>query len=216
MPSNLIHSPLFENISQEELTMLIPCLEAESKSYTAGQIICSYGENESRVGILQSGNATLERLDLSGNRTVLEYLTENSVFEEVLAFSSAATGGVAVICRDACRVLFIDYEHLTKRCEKACAYHSVLVQNMLRLIADRALYLSERLHVLGNRSIREKLMSYFLLSAYKQNQASFQLPFSLTELADYICADRSAMMRELKKMKNEGMISIQHRTVTLS
>lgn len=34
-------------------------------------------------------------------------------------------------------------------------------------------------------------------------------------LADYISADRSAMMREMRKMREEGLISTESRSVTL-
>ena len=40
----------------------------------------------------------------------------------------------------------------------------------------------------------------------KNFSKTFTLPFSLTDLADYLSVDRSAMMRELKSLKNEGII----------
>ena len=40
----------------------------------------------------------------------------------------------------------------------------------------------------------------------KNFSKTFTLPFSLTDLADYLSIDRSAMMRELKNLKNEGII----------
>ena len=41
------------------------------------------------------------------------------------------------------------------------------------------------------------------------------MPFSFTTLADYICCDRSAMMRELGQMKEEGLVSIDKREVKM-
>ena len=68
---------------------------------------------------------------------------------------------------------------------------------------------------LSRRSIREKLLCYFGLLAGQRQKPSFQLPFSLSALADYISADRSAMMRELKKMKDEHLVEVAGRQVTL-
>ena len=56
---------------------------------------------------------------------------------------------------------------------------------------------------------------YFGLLAGQRQRQSFQLPFSLSALADYISADRSAMMRELKKMKDERLVEVAGRQVTL-
>ena len=65
------------------------------------------------------------------------------------------------------------------------------------------------------RSIRGKLMCYFGMQAAKTNTNRFNLPFSLSALADYISTDRSAMMRELKKMREEGLVEIAGRKVIL-
>ena len=43
----------------------------------------------------------------------------------------------------------------------------------------------------------------------------FELPFSFTDLANYLCVDRSAMTRELSHLKKEGFIKINNRQITL-
>ena len=120
-----------------------------------------------------------------------------------------------VVCRTPCDVLFIDYPHMLKRCEHACGHHSVLVQNMLRLMNDKAQALSQRVDVLSRRSIREKLLCYFRQLSKKAGSNTFVLPFSLSTLADYIATDRSAMMRELKRLREEGIVRSDGRQFTL-
>ena len=61
--------------------------------------------------------------------------------------------------------------------------------------------------MLSKRSIREKLLSYFNILSSKSFSKNIVLPFSLTSLADYLSVDRSAMMRELKNLIDEGFIS---------
>ena len=51
--------------------------------------------------------------------------------------------------------------------------------------------------------------------AEKAGSNTFQLPFSLSMLADYIATDRSAMMRELKRLKEEGVLRSEGRRITL-
>ena len=71
------------------------------------------------------------------------------------------------------------------------------------------------MEVLSRRSIRDKLLCYFSLLASRAGGSGFSLPFSLSALADYISADRSAMMRELKKMRDVGEVRIDGRKVTI-
>jgi CRP-like cAMP-binding protein len=91
----------------------------------------------------------------------------------------------------------------------------MLVQNMLRLISEKAQSLSERVDVLSRRSIREKLLCYFRQLSEKTGSSTFTLPFSLSTLADYIATDRSAMMRELKRLREEGLLRSDGRRFTL-
>lgn len=44
--------------------------------------------------------------------------------------------------------------------------------------------------------------------ADKAGEETFTLPFSLSTLADYIATDRSAMMRELKRLREEGVVPV--------
>ena len=141
--------------------------------------------------------------------------TAGGVFGKTLAFSFLGEDSIEVVCRKDCEVLFIDYPHIMKRCENACTHHSILVQNMLQLMREKAQALSERVDVLSRRTIREKLMCYFRQMAVKTGEDSFVLPFSLSTLADYIATDRSAMMRELKKLRQEGIVVNDGRQFTL-
>ena len=66
--------------------------------------------------------------------------------------------------------------------------------------------LSARVNILNQRTIREKLVNYFYQLSAVIGTNDFQLPYSMTTLADYLCVDRSAMTRELKHMKKDGLI----------
>ena len=69
--------------------------------------------------------------------TVLEEMGPGGVFGRNLAFAGSMGDSLEVVARSACDILFIDYPHLLRRCQNACTYHSVLVQNMLGLLSDK-------------------------------------------------------------------------------
>lgn len=209
-------SPLFQGINYDEYQRMLTCFQAVQRSYRPEEMIYDFSKpNQNAVGIIERGTASLIRIDADGVATVLEELHAGGVFGKDLAFAGSREDSLEVVCRTACDVLFIDYPHILKRCENACYHHSLLVQNMLRLMADKAQSLSERVDVLSRRSIREKLLCYFRQQAEKEGADSFTLPFSLSTLADYIATDRSAMMRELKRLREEGAVSSDGRRFTL-
>ena len=214
-PEELKNSPLFQDIGYENYRQMLACFQAVPKSYRPEEVIYDFSDPGGSVGVVERGEASLIRIDEEGVATVLEELGPGGVFGKSLAFSTSGRDSLEVVCRTACDVVFIDYPHILKRCERACTHHSLLVQNMLRLISDKAQALSERVDVLSRRSIREKLLCYFNQLAEKEGSRTFQLPFSLSMLADYIATDRSAMMRELKRLKEEGVLRSEGRRITL-
>ena len=209
-------SPLFQDISYEEYSRLLTCFQAVQKSFRSDDLIYDFSSPQNdAVGIVERGCAALIRIDEEGVATVMEELGPGGVFGRTLAFAGSSGDSLQVVCRTPCDVLFIDYPHILKRCEHACNRHSVLVQNMLRLMSDKAQALSQRVDVLSRRSIREKLLCYFRQLSEQAGSNTFTLPFSLSTLADYIATDRSAMMRELKRLREEGAIRSDGRQFTL-
>ena len=210
-------SPLFDNISHEEYLRMLTCFQAVQKTFMPEELIYDFSAPRSNaVGIIERGTAQLIRIDEEGVATVMEELRAGGVFGRTLAFAGSGEDSLEVVCREKCDVLFIDYPHILKRCENACTHHSILVQNMLKLMADKAQALSERVDMLSRRSIRDKLLCYFRHLAGRAGGATFTLPFSLSTLADYIATDRSAMMRELKRLRDEEIVYSEGRKFTLN
>ena len=111
-----------------------------------------------------------------------------------------------VCAKSETRVLFIAYEHVIKRCENACKFHSQLVSNLLQMIALRASQQASRIYVLSRNSVRKKIMAYLNSVAGEKQSKCFTLSMSYTTLAEYLSVDRSAMMREMKNLVDEGII----------
>ena len=206
---------IFQNISKAEWSRMMVCFHASEKWYKTGERVCSYDENNEQIGIVMEGTVQLVRTHTDGRQTILEQLEPGSLFGEPLSYTAFSGGSLQVYSLKDSKVLYMNYSHLIKRCSKACDFHSQLVNNALQIIAQKSVQLSKRLEVLSQRTIRDKLLCYFsILSAQNQSQV-FTLPFSYSSLADYLSVDRSAMMRELKKMRQELLVSIVGRQVTL-
>lgn len=207
---------LFYNISLEEYKHLLSCLDARERHFTDEETICTYDTFHS-IGILGKGNALVVRYEINGARTILERLEPQDIFGHLLsAYQKNPLSGISVVSDGPCDVLFINYDGISRPCAKACTYHHQLIQNMLTLISEKAVDLSERVEVLSQRTIREKLTCYFLQLAGRVKSETFNLPFTMVDLADYLSIDRSAMTRELKRMKDEGIIEVNRRQIRIN
>lgn len=113
-------------------------------------------------------------------------------------------------------ILFLNYKCLTTPCKNICARHSLVIKNLLKLIAQKNLLLQNRLQIISQKNIREKLLVYIRAMAKQNTSFTFTLPMTRTALAAYLCVNRSAMQRQLAQMKKEGVIKIKGNRITLS
>ena len=203
---------IFDNINENELDEMLECFHAKRKKFAAASNVTAH-MGIGRMGVLLSGEAVLVRFDYDGYRNIMEHLTAGDVFGDFI--NTAAGEELAVVCEKKCEVLFIDHDCVVKRCPKACAHHSTLVDNLLHIMTERVQNLRTHLGVLSQRSLRTKLLTYFRMLSKQSGSSSFTLPFTLADLADYLYVDRSAMLREMKKLREEGFISSQGRKITL-
>ena len=206
-----ITTSLFDGVSPEEYAAMTACFKATVKTYVKGEEVPMPA---GRVGVVQRGRITLLKTDANGARTIFEQMETGGVFGDVLGFAWADANFFLTADED-CDVLYIDYEHIVKRCPHACAHHSTVVSNLVKLMSEKTQALSEHLEILSQRTTREKLTAYFAVLAAKNKSPYFTLPFSQTSLADYICVDRSAMARELRRMAEEGLFEIDRRNIKL-
>ena len=191
-----------ENFSRKLLTS---CERVQLKTFEKNEIITTYIVNRNQVCIVLEGCADLMRYDFNGNQTVVEKFNKFDVFGEIF-YKINTNNELFVIAKEKSKILLFNYDIFEKKCKKNCKMHEELVIGLPNLVLSKVSDLNLRIELLSKKTIRDKLISYFRILSEKNFSKTFTLPFSLTDLADYLSVDRSAMMRELKSLKNEGFI----------
>ena len=82
----------------------------------------------------------------------------------------------------------------------------MVLHNLLLLMAERNLFLTQKMEYLTKRTTREKLLAYLSEQARLQQSNKLTIPFNRQQLADFLAVDRSAMSGELSKMQADGLI----------
>ena len=106
----------------------------------------------------------------------------------------------------AAKILFMPFDRVMHSCTMACQFHHRLIENMVHIIANKNRDLMRKVEVVSKRTIREKLLSFLSIQAQIQESRYFEIPLGRVALAEYLCVDRSALTRELVKMKEDGLI----------
>ena len=190
------------------------CSKTQKKTFAKGQIITTYIAKRNQFCLMVSGEADLVRYDLNGNKTIVEHLRPNDIFGEIF-YTVTTNNELFVEAKKNCIVLFFSYDFVQNKCEKNCNFHNNLVQALPNLFLKEIIELNTRIELLSKRTIREKLLTYFTIISTQNMSKSFVIPFSLTDLADYLSIDRSAMMREISYLKSDGIIEKSGNRITL-
>ena len=205
---------LFSYISPEEQERMRICFCMREVVYQNNETIMEYSSSMKKIGLILEGQAVLYCCDAEGNQYMMDELKKDSVFGEPFLLPEESLH-YYVCAKASVRVLFIDYEHVIKRCENACHHHSQMVSNLLQMTALRSRQQTDRIYMLSRSSTRKKLIAYLHSLAAEKNAGKFKLPMSYTALAQYLSVDRSAMMREIKNLSDEGVIRRNGRNVEL-
>lgn len=209
----MVNSELFKNVSEEEFLKMEKCFNMKRLSFKKDQTILSNTKNAGTVGIVIEGTVELIRIDYMGTRTILAEYEQGDVFGDV--FSNISGGEISIISKVDSEIIFLDYDHLINRCKKNCSYHNTVIQNMIEILSKRIFIQNERIEILTKRSIRDKLLEYFNTLSKKTRSKTIYLPFTYTDLADYLSIDRASMMREIKNLKDDQMIRTQNKMIKI-
>lgn len=202
----MMQSPLFAGIEREDLQPMLHCVGYHVAEFPKGGIIAVEEESIHYIGVILSGAVDMVKEDLWGNKTMLVRMRPGELFGETFACGMDTLSVVSFMAAEESRVLFMPFRRVMHTCTSACMFHHRLVENMVRMIARKNRDLMRKVEVVSKKNLREKILAYLSIQAQQHASHYFEIPLGRVELADYLCADRSALTRELASMKKDGLI----------
>jgi len=201
-----VRSPLFAGIGPEDMEGMLGCIGYHVREFQKGEIIAFEEENINHVGVVMDGAVDMIKEDVWGNRTMLLRSYRSDIFGETFACGEDSLAVVSFVASRDSKVLFLSFCRVMHTCSHACVFHQTLIENMVRIIAQKNRELMRKVEVVSKKSLREKILAYLSIQSQSQGKKRFEIPLGRVEWAEYLCADRSALTRELAKMKEEGLI----------
>lgn len=166
------------------------------------------------IGLVLSGSVRIEHMDLWGNKTILDIIFACGIFAESYACIPNEPMMVDAVANEDCDILFINVPKLFTPCS-ACVSQNRLIHNLVIISAEKNLQLSRRSLHTSPKTIRGRLSSYFSQQVSAQKSNKIIIPFDRQQLADYLNLDRSALSKELGKMRNDGLIEYRKNTFVI-
>ena len=207
----LKRSRLFNGINEDEIKFLLDCLSAHNREYFKGEYIYRYGDKIDAIGVVLLGKVLVFNEDYWGNRTIMAELSPGDLFGETFASTNSTPITVSVVATEDARVMFLEMHEVLTTCEKDCDFHHKLIRNLVAELAEKNVLLNEKIGHMSKRTTREKLLSYLSSQSHKHGSLNFEIPFNRQQLADYLGVDRTAMSKELSKLRAEEVIDFDRR-----
>jgi CRP-like cAMP-binding protein len=208
-------SPLFENIQEPDLSAMLDCLGAAVRDYKKSEFIFLEGAELKQIGVVIEGSVYMVKEDVWGEKTILAVMTSGEIFGESFVCGDCDCSTVSFQASADCKILCLSFHRVLCVCRKACAYHNRLVENMVTLIAHKNVKLMEKMAVLSKKSIRDRILTWLSQQVQFYGSKTFLSPLGRLDLADYLCVDRSALTRELSRMKSDGLLDYDKNTFVL-
>ena len=173
-------------------------------SFSAGKEIYIFGVDANYGGIVTFGEAFLESTDRDGNRRIIDIYESGDFFVgESLPVSKMES--IRIVSKTVCNVIFF------KNAEETRQYMARSGESVLRAVRR----LLAHVRILEEHGLREKIIAFIKHERRNTTGKTVKIRMSYSDMADFIGADRSAMMRELKKMCDEKIIRRSGRTIEM-
>lgn len=204
---------LFDSINTKNKEKLLKLLQTHPLHFHKNTSIFSSIQGEEAIGFIIEGYLQIVKIDSNGARTIMEEILDNGIFNTTLLSSN--NNDYDIIAKEDTSLILIDFKNILKVEENNKEYYLQFLKNLLQITIQKTEEKNERIEILTQKTIRNKLLEYFSIMSNKHSSKFIYLPFNFTDLADYLAVDRCAMSRELKNLKEEGFIAIKGKRITL-
>ena len=205
-------NPLFRDLTPDRLDRQLAVMKAEKTHGERGETLQSPGKPIRHFGIVLSGAVQVCADDIEGSRMIMAEVTAGNSFAESLCFLRTKESPVYIFASEDSELLWLSTEDLYAGSD---AFYREIQQRFTATLAMKALTMNNRIQVLSKLSLRGKLTAYFTELAAAQGSSVIRLPMNREDTAAYIGANRSALSRELMKMKEEGLIDYRKNEIRI-
>ncbi|WP_167958924.1 Crp/Fnr family transcriptional regulator [Anaerosporobacter faecicola] len=238
LPEYLKSHPLFQGFSDDDLSHIIENFSFIQKTYNKDEYIILEGDPVHSIGLILSGSVLMEKLDYSGNHYIFNELEELELFAEPFIGSYILSCSVNYKAKTDCSILLFHYKSVNIPSLRYYNCYVRFTENLMYLLALKTRSLLTKIEILSQKSLRERILSFLHILQTHQSldeydirckyikralvkspntnldalkQGGIYVPFNHTELAEYLNVNRSALVRELKRMKDEKILTIEDR-----
>ena len=204
-------TPLFSQLSVDEIMPLVSDNQLYLKIYSKGATVYNQKDRFKTLDIVLFGSLVAYSLLDNGSAMTMFEFSKGQILGANLLFGDTDIYPFTIYCMSDAQVL-----HVTKKAVSDFLRDYHFTMQFIKMLSHNSQKLNRRITLATQKTLRENLLEYLRQQSVLQNSTSIALPVSKKQLADYLGVQRPSLFRELKNLKDEGIIDISNRTIRLN
>ena len=212
---NFMDIPLFQGLEREEISEVLQRFHALIKHFPKSDYIYLAGDCVENLCVVLEGTVQMIKEDIWGEKSIIANLGAGSVFAENFLGKLGDRSVVSYFVASDSEILMLPLGRALYDVSAPSKASQRLMCNIVSVLADNNTRLIEKTEILCKKTLRSKILAYLEQEARNNACRQITIPFNRTDLANYLDADRSALTRELARMREEGLIDYNKNTFTI-
>ena len=206
---------LFAGLSGAQIGALLKEWQPVRRHFGRGETLLLAGYETHELGVVLDGEIEACKHTAGGAVLTITRMGAGGLFADILAGSRDAKSPVTVTAATEVTVLLLPYRLLLRPGAALDAVHAAVLQNLIAAIAGKYFALDRRVELLMLRSVREKILHYLHTEAERMPDGTLRTPYARAGLAAYLGCERSALCREISRMRRDGILEVNGRLFRL-
>ncbi|MEI0580760.1 Crp/Fnr family transcriptional regulator [Brachyspira pilosicoli] len=203
----ILKSSLFNNIDRNEVLNIINGFGYQNKSYKKGNIIIDIGDCIDNIYLILDGMVEVSKEYDDARKNIVNILNAGDIFAESFALSTNKISTIQALSFTDTKILKINTNNIFN--------NAIFLQNLIRVLSDKNIFLSIKNDILSQKSLRSKIMLYLKYMSNIQKSNNIIIPYNRDKLSEFISSDRSALSRELNRLSKEKIIKLEGNKITI-
>jgi len=210
----LLTSELFVDFSVDELQEFFSEYKYTIRSHKKGEEIYGPGDTIKNAGIILSGQINVVQITSMGKEEIVVSEFEGELIGQAFSITGQHNSFAHFQVASAADILYLDL-HTVLLSPSDKSYYRKFINNITKILASTNIQLNKKIQLLTQKTLREKLLTYFSQTATLTGNLTFNMNFTREQLAAYVCSERSSVCRELGRMQDDGLVIINGNNVTI-
>ena len=206
----LLKCPLFAGISPERIELVLGSIDACEMHFSRGDVVELDGTRP--IAAVLDGLIQIVQDDYWGTRSIIHMLMPGKTLGESFTTFQGVKLNQKAIAQTDCVLLAFSKDKLL---DANFPEQKKMLENLLGIYSVHQRIFLQKFQILSRRKTRDRLLAFLSSMALETGSASFTVPFTRQEMADFLCVERTAMCAELSRLQQEGVLQFKGRDFEL-